>query len=189
MMEKYLDAKTSPLSKVLMLLLIRRKAGFLLTSCSIFATISPQFFGEFSKKGEKMALFGSVRFVWHGGFPQGIELVAGSAYLLTIESLEVTASDLYGTIRVVLVPDGEYACWREACEQEVLVQNFSRSWDAVEWLEQDRMLMCGFFIPSGLNRQRTEEWLADRYTWFLAEAGINPLTPDLIPDMEWLGDG
>lgn len=129
-----------------------------------------------------------ARLVWEGGFPQGITLVVNEEYLASVKSLEVTANDHYGTIRVLLVQDGEYLSLREANEPESLTLFVSKEFEegTVEW--EEGILTCGFWIPSNANREEREIILLKKYVTFLSVAGVCHLTPDLVPEIEWLSD-
>lgn len=128
-----------------------------------------------------------ARLVWEEGFPPGITLVIDE-HLLSVKRLEVTANDRYGTIRVVLVRDGEYLSLREVNEQEALVLFFGEQLDkgTIEW--QEGVLSCRFCIPSDLDdREERGAILLERYEIFLSMADVG-LTPDLVPEVEWLSD-
>lgn len=122
--------------------------------------------------------------VWEGGFPQGTVFIANDAYLLAIDSLEVTANGHYGSIRVVFVPDGEYLSWKEAQGLENLMRTLCDCLRGhADW--QECLLTCGFWIDPRLSQKEKENLLLEKYGLFLTEGGIN-LALNLVPEIRWV---
>ncbi len=97
--------------------------------------------------------------------------------------MEVEGRSDKGMLRISVVPDGEYCEWREDDEHLALLFYLSEILEgSMEW--SGNTFSWKFTLDPKWGEEEIEVQLLERYSSFLAAAGI-PLTPDLVPVIEW----